>query len=232
MTTLLKAAKAFAKANPTRDGGSWSQWCGSLMFRFNGHEHAYSTVDKARAAVRLESAVASRAPIGAFHFFGNNHVMQDMVGGGRSCFTASAHLTADEELAPALGLVSVWDYMSRTGANYLGWATTYGSKANPSRPASDLGKPYTPPKAAVKPALREIERNRVRRISRYLNARAKRLRQKTTYASVNGIRGIRYWRLVQAAAKADGMYGRGYIINGIPGPASRRAEVVYSNLAS
>ncbi|MGE6762336.1 hypothetical protein ACQKGO_30280 [Corallococcus interemptor] len=27
-------ARAFAAANPKRDGGSWNQWCGSLMVRF------------------------------------------------------------------------------------------------------------------------------------------------------------------------------------------------------
>ena len=45
-----------------------------------------------------------------------------------------------------------------------------------------------------------------------------------TNAASNGIRGAIYWRLVQMWGKANGLYGAGYIINGVPGAKSRSVE--------
>lgn len=68
----------------------------------------------------------------------------------------------------------------------------------------------------------------VKRIAAYLNARKLGYR---TAASGNGIRGPIYWRLIQLAGKRDGLYGKGYIVNGIPGPRSRELEKYYATLA-
>lgn len=68
----------------------------------------------------------------------------------------------------------------------------------------------------------------VRRIAGYLNGR--RLGY-TTAAARNGIRGPIYWRLIQLAGRQDGLYGRGYIVNGIPGPRTRVLERHYATLA-
>lgn len=226
MSTLLQAAKAFAKANPTRDRGTWSQWCGSLMFRFNAHDRAYATVGDALTVTKIRNGMAVNAPVGAFHLFTKpDHVMQDLTGGGRACFTASAHLTDEESWGDGIGAISVSEYMARTGAKYKGWATAYGISTNTSRPASDLGQTVKP---ATAPAKATLAKARVRRVAAYLNGRAAKLRRKPTTAVRNGIPGPRYWALVQAAGKADGLYGRGYIINGIPGRRTRIVETVYA----
>lgn len=70
--------------------------------------------------------------------------------------------------------------------------------------------------------------NYVRRIARYLNGR---VLGNDTAAATTGIRGPVYWTIMQRAGKRDGLYGKGYIVNGIPGPRTRELEKHYASIA-
>jgi hypothetical protein len=73
---------------------------------------------------------------------------------------------------------------------------------------------------------------RTRRIAKYLNARAKALGLPATAASRTGRRGRYYWRLVQTWGRHKGLYPRPkFIINGIPGPQTRKVEAKLATLA-
>lgn len=234
-TTLLKAAKAYAKAHPVfTDGGSWNGHCGSLLHRFNGHTIAYATpADAYRNRATAAQPDAAKAPVGAFHFFslpnGLSHAGQDMTGGGRSLFMGSAHLASlATPKGVGIGFQSASAYVAATGAVYLGWTLFYG-RNRVARAASDLHTVSVRVVAAETKAA--ADRRKVKAVAAYLN---KRYPKTPTAASRTGLRTDKgkvrsiYWRLIQQAGRADGLYGRGYIITGIPGPRSRYLEAYYA----
>lgn len=138
MATQEQQARAYAAANPKRDGSTWAGWCASLMYRYNRATVAYGNATAAGDAVALNGDV-NAAPIGAVHYWhgagGDGHVAQDMAGRGRMLFMASRSIT--ESLGDAIGFVSFADYEARTNMQYRGWAMSYGS--NPILAADDNG---------------------------------------------------------------------------------------------
>jgi hypothetical protein len=87
-----------------------------------------------------------------------------------------------------------------------------------------LRPPYTEP---VKPSV-ESDKDFVRRVARYLNNRLGGL---DTTAVTDGVRGKVYWTLVQTAGQKDGLYGKGYDIDGVPGPKTYELEKHYGRIA-
>lgn len=65
----------------------------------------------------------------------------------------------------------------------------------------------------------------VKKVAGYLNSRAGEVNRQATTASVNGIPGPVYWRLLQALAQKDGLYTG--VIDGVPGQNTYRAEDHY-----
>jgi hypothetical protein len=112
----------------TRDGGSWDQWCGSLMWRF-GELPESSSRPSAIEAYRASSIIstdASKALTGAFHWWdigAYSHVGADLNGGGGTVFMATRNLAAS--WGGAIGINSVSGYSNKTGARYLGWSMDY-----------------------------------------------------------------------------------------------------------
>ena len=139
---IYDRARAYAAANPKRDGASWDQWCGALMMRF-GQLPAASARPSAIQAYRASTIVstdASKALIGAFHFWDigvYGHVGADLNGAGKQVFMATRNLA--EVWGDALGINSVSGYSSRTGARYLGWSMDYAG----GRIAGGGGGPVT-----------------------------------------------------------------------------------------
>lgn len=68
----------------------------------------------------------------------------------------------------------------------------------------------------------------VRDVAAYLNSLHL---GKESYASVDGIEGPIYWWEVQTWGRANGVYGKGYVIDGVPGPQTRRVEALIYKLA-
>lgn len=138
MATQEQLARAYAAAHQTRDGGSWSGWCASLMYRYNNSDVAYGNATAAGNAVDLNGDV-NAAPIGAVHYWngagGDGHVAQDVSGRGGKLFMASRQVT--ESLGNAIGFVSFDEYQAKTGLPYRGWAMSYG--VNPIIGADDNG---------------------------------------------------------------------------------------------
>ena len=125
---IYDRARAYAAAHPKRDGASWDQWCGSLVWRF-GNLPASAARPSAIEAYRdstLVSMDASRALTGAIHYWdigAYGHVGVDLNGGGAKVFMATRNLA--ESWGDAIGINSVSGYSGRTGARYLGWAMDY-----------------------------------------------------------------------------------------------------------
>ncbi len=84
--------------------------------------------------------------------------------------------------------------------------------------------PDTSPYGAKAPTA--IPSKNVKLVAAFLNDRAKDLGRRETTSVKDGVVGPRYWTLVQAWGRQNGIYGAGYIIDGIPGPRTRNVEAV------
>lgn len=143
MVLLFDAAKQYAFHYPERDGGTWNQWCLSLMARFNDFAHSWETAHDAYRASNILSLDPTTAQVGAFHFWdigSAGHIAQDLTGGGRVAFMASGRVTTS--WGNDIGTAPVQGYTAKSGATYLGWARYCGDQA--PRAASDLGTGYKP----------------------------------------------------------------------------------------
>lgn len=92
----------------------------------------------------------------------------------------------------------------------LGWSSEFlGYQLTYAAPAA--------PKPAAAGAVTKAD---IKRIAAYLKAHG----FGSSNARLNGVRGPVYWRGVQRFGRVHGMYGAGYLINGVPGPQSRAVE--------
>ena len=242
---IYDRARAYAAAHPTRDGGTWNQWCGSLMFRFGElpASSARPTAIEAYRASRIVSTNASTALIGAFHWWdigSAGHVGADLNGGGGTVFMATYNLA--QSWGNAIGINSVAGYSAKTGARYLGWSMDYAGGRIAGGGGSPGGLPqtttefdgipgeiyykriqtvgqrdfgYTGPIDGVTGPV--TEKVRVRITARELNNRG----TPRTSAQEDGIPGSIYWTRVQTVGRSFGYTGP---IDGIPGPATYTAE--------
>ena len=127
---IYDRARDYAADYPLRDGASWSGWCGSLMWRFGNMPES-----SARASAIIaygDSTILGMdprlAPIGAFHWWDigvHGHVAVDVLGGGTTVFMASNYVL--EDWGDAIGVTSVPNYTSASGATYLGWSMDYAN---------------------------------------------------------------------------------------------------------
>ena len=133
MPTLEQQCRSYAAAHPERDGGTWDQWCGSLMYRMcdtygNAPSGDVSSAWTVWERTPTAGTDASTAPAGAFHFWdiggpANGHVGLDARGGGGTVFMATRRIT--ESLGTAIGFASVDEYTQNSGASYVGWCLSY-----------------------------------------------------------------------------------------------------------
>ncbi|XXF75368.1 hypothetical protein P2318_20105 [Myxococcaceae bacterium GXIMD 01537] len=248
---IYDRARAYAAANPTRDGGTWDQWCGSLMWRF-GQLPESSARESAILAYRASSIVSTNpatALTGAFHWWdigAYGHVGADLNGGGRTVFMATRNLS--ESWGNAIGVNSVSGYSSMTGARYLGWSMDYagGRIAGGGQPPVDGGSGSTIPKTTTEydgiPG--PIYYQRIQTVGRrdfgytgpidgITGPNTEKVRVKITARELNsrggprtsaqedGIPGSIYWTRVQTVGRSFGYTGP---IDGIPGPNTYKAE--------
>lgn len=244
MATLENLAVEFAIKHPRHaSGDTWDNDCQALMWKFNGMSHSYNTARDAYNASKDISSKAKDAPTGAFHFWEIGsawHVGQGLTPGGRFIFMATRHIAVKaDEWADSLGVMSVTSYPGR----YLGWSLRDGDQ--PPLAADDVGRrtergeramPARPATASVVPGpvVQDSGREKIRRIARYLNDRDLGLRtaaSNTGHRMDPGASSSNYWRLIQTAGRADGLYGPTFVITGIPGPRSRALEDHYSAIA-
>ena len=246
---IYDRARAYAAANPKRDGASWDQWCGSLMMRFGQlpASSARPSAIEAYRASKIVSTDASKALIGAFHFWdigAYGHVGADLNGAGKQVFMATRNLA--EVWGDAIGIISVAGYSSKTGARYLGWSMDYaggriaggggapvdGGSTVPRTATEDNGIPGPIYYTRIQTVGRRdfgyagpingitgpnTENVRVRITARELNRRG----GPRTAAEDNGIPGSIYWTRVQTVGRSFGYTGP---INGIPGDNTHLAE--------
>ncbi len=192
---IYDRARAYAAAHPKRDGASWDQWCGSLMWRF-GQLPAASARPSAIAAYRASSIVSTNpatARIGAFHWWDigqYGHVGADLNGGGTAVFMATRNLA--QVWGDAIGINSVGGYTSRTGARYLGWSMDYAG----GRIAGGGGAPVGGGGAGPLPK---------------------------TSTEQDGIPGPIYYRRIQTVGAKD--FGYSGPVDGVTGPQTELARV-------
>ncbi|RYZ43463.1 MAG: hypothetical protein EOO71_03635 [Myxococcaceae bacterium] len=243
---IYDRARAYAAANPKRDGGSWNQWCGSLMVRFGQlpDSAVRPTAIEAYRASKIVSTNASTALIGAFHWWdigSAGHVGADLNGGGGTVFMATYNLS--QSWGDAIGVNSVSGYTSKTGARYLGWSMDYaggriaggGGSPGGSLPQTSTEFDGIPGEIYYKRIQTvgqrdfgytgpidgvtgaNTEKIRVRITARELNNRG----GPRTSAQEDGIPGSIYWTRVQTVGRGFGYTGP---IDGVPGPATYKAE--------
>lgn len=173
MTTLYDAAKAFAKKYPSRpasrSGGTWSQLCGILVIQFGGYlsgataadmeldaglkwkkppTKLHRSADEARSNSGRLNTNHLKAPVGAFHFWDNNHVGIDLKGRGQVIFMASEHLK--ESWGSDIGVQKATGYPGK----YLGWSKNYagGEIAIPTAAKAKPAPAPVEPPVSEKPA--------------------------------------------------------------------------------
>lgn len=246
---LYDRARAFAAANPKRDGGSWDQWCGSLMFRFGKlpASAARPSAIEAYRASKIVSTDASKALTGAFHWWdigAYGHVGADLNGGGGTVFMATRNLA--ESWGDAIGVNSVSGYSRKTGARYLGWSMDYaggriaGGGGPPVGGGDDL--PKTSTESDGIPGV--IYYKRIQTIGRrdygytgpidgVTGPQTEKIRVRIIARELNsrggprtsseddGIPGSIYWTRVQTVGRSFGYTGP---IDGIPGANTYKAE--------
>lgn len=162
-TKLYAAFVTYAKANATVDGHTWNQYCALGMSRFQNYLGGWTKAPKlfgpyavtvAHASGTLNKT-ASKAPIGAYHFWSigtAGHVGIDLEGGGTTLgMMGTSALTTT--IHAYIGISSVAKYNAH-GATYLGWATNYagGVGKRPKETTSTASTGTTTP--AVDPAVR------------------------------------------------------------------------------
>ncbi|MET0404058.1 MAG: hypothetical protein ABW123_16720 [Cystobacter sp.] len=193
---IYDRARAYAAANPKRDGGSWDQWCGSLMWRFGQLPEASarpSAIEAYRAS-KIVSTDASTALTGAFHWWdigAYGHVGADLNGGGSAVFMATRKLS--QSWGDAIGINSVSGYSSATGARYLGWSMDYAGgriAGGGSPPGGGGGSGGSLPR---------------------------------TTTEEDGIPGVIYYKRIQTVGRRD--FGYTGPIDGVTGPQTEKVRV-------
>jgi len=126
MTNTPNEVDAYARAHPTRDGGSWAGWCASFVFRAGGFERFYGNAMAAGDASGPLNPDPSKAGRGAIHYWagvgGDGHVAFEM--GGGLLLMASAGVS---NYGTALGTITFTDYALK-GIPYRGWSYRWGAE--------------------------------------------------------------------------------------------------------
>ena len=248
---IYDRARAYAAAHPTRDGGSWAGWCGSLMWRFGQlpESSARPSAIEAYRASKIVSTNPATALTGAFHWWdigADGHVGADLNGGGTAVFMASNHLS--QSWGTAIGINSISGYTSRSGARYLGWSMDYaggriaGGGAPPGGGGGGTSLPKTDTEFDGIPG--PIYYKRIQTVGQrdygytgpidgVTGSNTEKIRVRITARELNkrggprtsaeddGIPGSIYWTRVQTVGRSFGYTGP---IDGIPGPNTYKAE--------
>lgn len=125
-TNTYAQAINYGQTHPNRDGGSWSGWCASLMWRAGNlpESSACPSAIDAYYRSKIISSNYMNAPNGAFHWWdigSDGHVAMAMPGGWS--MMASCHV--EVSWGDCIGSTPVGDYTATTGARYLGWSYDY-----------------------------------------------------------------------------------------------------------
>ncbi|RYH16047.1 hypothetical protein EON65_30730 [archaeon] len=125
-TNTYSQAVYYGQTHPTRDGGSWSGWCASLMWRSGNLPEASACPSAIECYYRshIISHDVMSAPSGAYHWWdigSDGHVAMATTNGW--AMMASCHVT--ESWGNCIGVTSVSSYTSSVGATYLGWSYDY-----------------------------------------------------------------------------------------------------------
>jgi len=132
---------AYARAHPTRDGGSWAGWCASFCYRAGGFENAFPNAMAAGDASGPLNQNWSSAGVGAIHYWagvgGDGHCAFDL--GGNTLLMAS---NAVSNYGTAVGTISFSEY-ARKGIPYRGWSYRWGAETLNLTGLAGLGtKPF------------------------------------------------------------------------------------------
>ncbi|QTX04106.1 hypothetical protein [Agromyces archimandritae] len=132
MSRNAQQALAWAEAHPTRDGGTWSQWCQSLIVRALDLGAA-GDAHQACTASKIVSTDPAAAPAGALHWWLNGagtsgHVALE-VGGGEVLMTDAP--TGDQWPGHnTVGVTTVARYNAKgNGYRYVGWSRDMAGQA-------------------------------------------------------------------------------------------------------
>lgn len=125
MSRTAEEALTWARANPTRDGGTWSQWCQSFIVRALGLRAA-GNANQALAASTIASTDQHAAPVGALHWWLHGTRASGHVGisfGGEQVLMTDAPVADQWPGHRTVGMTTVTRYdAKKTGYLYQGWS--------------------------------------------------------------------------------------------------------------
>jgi len=145
MTNTIEQVIAYAHAHPTRDGGTWHNWCESFVWRAGGFNGSFGSAQLAGNASGPLNPNWAAAPAGAIHYWsgaGDGHVGFSL--GGGLCLMASNGVTTS--WGTAIGTATIPEYNARkTAMSYRGWTMRHGVETlAPSAAAPAASTPPTP----------------------------------------------------------------------------------------
>lgn len=198
----MQIDEVIRKINATYPDRDWDQWCQRLIWNViyfamgytnDSQVVTYGSAAAARRASRIESPNASKAPVGAIHYWGqpaDGHVGVSL-GGSRVLMTGTP---------AALGAGGVQAYSSARNDSYVGWSRTNGANT------TLIGRLTVPGGStggtnATKDQWRTIQAW-LRRLGRYTGP-------------VDGVPGPNTWKGVQKTVAKYGYYHGP--IDGVPG---------------
>lgn len=205
--TVVQVSAWLNKTYSTRD---WNQRCQQLVWNTiyyvmgytrDSQMVTYPTATAARVASRIESTDASKAPVGAIHYWRNpaeGHVGVSL-GGGRVLMTGTPG-KVPQQLGKNYGITTVAHYTSAAGNPYLGWARTNGGNASIIGRLS-AGASAASGSSASKDQWRTIQ-SWLKRLGRYSGP-------------VDGVPGTNTWKGVQKTVAKYGYYNGP--VDGVPG---------------
>ncbi|TFD47564.1 hypothetical protein E3T46_17360 [Cryobacterium sp. Hh11] len=127
MTNTIEQVIAYARAHPTRGGGTWHNWCESFVYRAGGFSQSFSTATLAGNAAGWLNPSPLSAPRGAIHYWGNGpgHVAFEL-GGGLMLMASDG---ATSLWGTALGTATLAEYSKRKPSmRYRGWSLRHGTQ--------------------------------------------------------------------------------------------------------
>lgn len=125
MPNTIEQVIAYARSHPTRDGGTWHNWCESFVWRAGGFGVFFGSATLAGDASGYLNPRAAAAPRGAIHFWGGGpgHVGFEL--GGGLVLMASNGVT--HLWGTALGTATIAEYArNKPNMIYRGWTLRHG----------------------------------------------------------------------------------------------------------
>lgn len=142
MPNTIEDALAYARTHPTRDGGTWHNWCESFIWRAGGFAGSFDDAWLAARASGWLNPDHASAPRGSIHYWSNSGYSPGHVAfglGNDQLLMASNGVTT--RFGGDIGTASWAEYRrNKPAMTYAGWTMRHGTQtlAGSSAAAGDV----------------------------------------------------------------------------------------------